>query len=65
MELRKKPLSSTFIPVVIGIGVATGSGIQPTSGAAPSENPAAVQRSAEAGVIYLASCKPCNSLPRL
>ena len=60
MELRKNLLSSTFIPVVIGIGVAAGSGIQPASGAAPSENSAAVRRSADAGVIYLASCNPCG-----
>ncbi len=60
MELKKKLLSGTFIPVVIGMSVAVGSGIQPASGATRAENPTAIPRGADAGRIILAACNPCN-----
>ena len=61
MELRRKLLSSTFIPVVIGMSVALGSGIQPAAGAFQGENPAAIPRSADVGAIILAACNPCGA----
>ncbi len=60
MELKKKLLSGTFIPVVIGMSVAVGSEIQPASGATRAENPTAIPRGADAGRIILAACNPCN-----
>ena len=60
MELKRKLLSGTFIPVVIGMSVAAGGGIQPASGATRAENPTAIPRGADVGTIILAACNPCN-----
>ena len=61
MEFKRKLLSGTVIPVVIGVSVAVSGGIQPASGAFKSENPTAIPRGADSGGIILASCNPCGA----
>ena len=60
MDLRKKLLSGTVIPVVIGIGVAVGGVVQPASAAFESENPTAIPRGGDSAEILLAACNPCS-----
>lgn len=60
MELRKKLLSGTVIPVVIGVSMAVGSAVQPVSGSTMTENPTAIPRGANNGEIRIAACNPCG-----
>lgn len=59
MQRRNNLLAGTVIPVVIGFGVATGSG-QGSAGLPEGENPTAVPRPYDAGAFQSASCNPCG-----
>ena len=59
MQRRNNLPAGTVIPVVIGFGVATGSG-QGSAGLPEGENPTAVPRPYDAGAFQSASCNPCG-----
>ena len=59
MRRRNNLLAGTVIPVVIGFGVAAGSG-QGSAGLPEGENPTAVPRPYDAGAFQSASCNPCG-----
>ena len=59
MRRRNSLLAGTVIPVVIGFGVAAGSG-QGSAGLPEGENPTAVPRPYDAGAFQSAACNPCG-----
>lgn len=59
MRRRNSLLAGTVVPVVIGFGVAAGSG-QGSAGLPEGENPTAVPRPYDAGAFQSAACNPCG-----
>lgn len=59
MRRRNTLLAGTVIPVVIGFGVAAGSG-QGSAGLPEGENPTAAPRPYDAGAFQSAACSPCG-----
>lgn len=59
MRHRNSLLAGTLVPVVIGFGVAAGSG-QGSAGLPEGENPTAVPRPYDAGSFQSAACNPCG-----
>lgn len=59
MRHRNSLLAGTVVPVVIGFGVAAGSG-QGSAGLPEGENPTAVPRPYDAGSFQSAACNPCG-----